>query len=60
MLPLPAFLRGDSGEVSLEEALDGLKTTGYFIETRILHLADKPLPEARLRVADLLAASAGS
>ena len=60
MLPLPAFLRGDSGEVSLEEALDGLKTTGYFIETRILHLADKPLPEARLRVADLLAASAAS
>jgi DNA repair protein RecO (recombination protein O) len=54
MLPLPAFLRGQSVEASLEEALDALKTTGYFIETRILHLSDKPLPEARLRVVELL------
>lgn len=54
LLPLPAFLRGASSEASLREACDGLKTTGYFIETRILHLTDRQLPEARLRVADLL------
>ncbi len=53
LLPLPAFLRGAAG-ASLEEAGDALKTTGHFIETRILHPADRQLPEARLRVAALL------
>ncbi len=56
MLPLPEFLRGQSVEASLEDALDALKTTGYFIETRILHLTDKPLPEARIRVVEVLKA----
>lgn len=55
LLPLPGFLRGAANEASLVEACDALKTTGYFIETRILHLSDRQLPEARLRVADLLA-----
>lgn len=54
MLPLPAFLRDGGAGASLADALDGLKTTGYFIETRILHLADRELPEARKRVVDLL------
>ncbi len=56
LLPLPPFLRGASTQASLFEAVDALKTTGFFIETRILHLADKPLPEARLRVLELLTA----
>ena len=56
MLPLPAFLRGASSEATLAEAINALKTTGHFIETRILHLADKQLPEARLRIMDLLSA----
>ncbi len=55
LLPLPAFLKA-GGDASLDEALDGLKLTGYFIETRILHLSDKQLPEARLRVVELLQA----
>ena len=54
MLPLPAFLRDASAETSLADALDGLRTTGHFIETRILHLANRDLPEARKRVVDLL------
>ena len=54
MLPLPAFLRGASSEATLQEAVDALKTTGFFLETRILHLSDKQLPEARLRVVELL------
>ena len=54
LLPLPAFLKGEPVEPSVSDALGALKTTGYFLETRILHLADKTLPEARLRVADLL------
>lgn len=56
MLPLPAFLRDSSAEASLADALDGLKTTGHFIETRILHLANQELPEARRRIIDLLRA----
>jgi len=56
MLPLPGFLRGKSAEATLEEALGALETTGFFIETRILHLSDKQLPEARLRVIELLTA----
>jgi DNA repair protein RecO (recombination protein O) len=54
LLPLPAFLRGASSEASLGEAIDALKTTGHFIETRILHLADKELPPARSHLLELL------
>ncbi len=56
LLPLPPFLRGASSEASLAEAIDALTTTGFFIETRILHLSDRQLPEARLRVVELLSA----
>ncbi len=59
MLPLPAFLR-EASDASFLEALDALETTGYFIETRILHLSDRQLPEARLRVVELLKASASA
>ncbi len=54
LLPLPAFLRGAAREASAEEAIAALTTTGYFIETRILHLANKPLPEARANLIELL------
>jgi len=59
LLPLPAFLRGEEGEVALSDMIGALKTTGHFIETRVLHLSDKQLPEARLRVVELLKAKAG-
>ncbi|HXI87434.1 MAG TPA: DNA repair protein RecO C-terminal domain-containing protein, partial [Parvularculaceae bacterium] len=58
LLPLPAFLRGASNEATREDAIDALKTTGYFIETRILHLAGKTLPEARAHLVDMLANAA--
>ena len=54
MLPLPAFLRNSSAEATLTDALDGLATTGHFIETRILHVSNQELPEARRRVVDML------
>lgn len=54
MLPLPAFLRDASAEATLSDALEALKTTAHFIETRILHPAGRGLPEARSRVVDLL------
>lgn len=54
MLPLPTFLNGGDGEITPQDMLDALKTTGYFIETRILHLTNRQLPEARLRILELL------
>ena len=57
MLPLPAFFSDAQKTPSLDDALDGLETTGYFIETRILHLSNKTLPEARLRIVELLQAT---
>lgn len=56
LLPLPAFLNDSTKDATLSDSLNALETTGYFIETRILHLADKTLPEARRRVIDLLKA----
>jgi DNA repair protein RecO (recombination protein O) len=56
MLPLPAFLRGASSAATPAEAVDALTTTGHFIETRILHVSNRQLPEARLRVIELLRA----
>ncbi len=54
MLKLPAFLREASAEASLQDAIHGLETTGHFIETRILHLANRELPEPRRRVVEIL------
>lgn len=55
LLPLPAFLINASAEATREHAIAALTTTGYFLETRILHLANKQLPEARRRLGALLA-----
>ncbi len=56
LLPLPAFFKDAERAPTRRGAIDGLKTTGYFIETRILHLSDRTLPEARQRVVELLRA----
>ena len=55
MLPLPRFLRGAPGAISVRDSCDALRTTGYFIETRILHPAGQELPEARSGLLALLA-----
>ncbi len=54
LLPLPAFLvaagkTGDAGQVA-----DGLKLTGYFLERHVFGQRDRPLPAARLRLAERL------
>jgi len=54
LLPLPGFLSGTSSEATAQEALEALETTGYFIETRILHPSNKELPEPRRKVIELL------
>ncbi len=56
LLPLPGFLRNASSAASMRDAFEALRMTGFFIETRILHLSDRELPEARLRLAALLEA----
>ncbi|MDZ7628485.1 MAG: DNA repair protein RecO [Parvularculaceae bacterium] len=58
MLPLPAFLRDASADATLTDAINGLRTTGHFIETRILHAANQEMPEARRRLAEALGALA--
>lgn len=54
LLPLPPFLKGEAGEVSPSDALAALTTTGHFVETRILHLSNQTLPQARITMIELL------
>lgn len=54
LLPLPQCLLGQSS-VTDEEILQGLVTTGYFLENRLaVSLGDRKLPAARQRLIDLL------
>lgn len=55
LIPLPAGLNGD-GPLGLDAVVTGLRLTGYFLDRElrpVLH--DRPLPEARSRLVDLLA-----
>jgi len=54
LLPLPMCLLGQ-GPVEQGEILQGLVTTGYFLNTRLAPaFGNKPLPAARQRLMDLL------
>ncbi len=54
LLPLPACLLGQ-GPASLADLVQGLAVTGYFLEHRLAPaLGDRPLPEARRRLVDIL------
>ena len=60
LLPLPAGLTG-SAPLALPEVLAGLRLTGHFLDQGLRPvLQDKPLPEARARLCDLLARPAGN
>ena len=52
LLPLPAFLRDSAAAPEEGEIGAALRLTGYFIESRILHPANRELPEARRRLED--------
>lgn len=55
LLILPPELLGVVTD-TLAGVSEGLRTTGYFLETGLAHsLGNKPLPEARARLIDLLA-----
>ncbi|MBR9840899.1 DNA repair protein RecO [Salipiger thiooxidans] len=57
LLPLPPVLLG-RGPAPDHEILDGLKTTGHFLENRLANaLRDRPLPAARAQFVERLARS---
>ncbi|MEM1066178.1 MAG: DNA repair protein RecO, partial [Pseudomonadota bacterium] len=54
LLPLPPALLGE-GRGEMGEIADGLRTTGHFLANQLAaSLGDKPLPEARARLVDLV------
>lgn len=54
LLPLPPVMLGQ-GDAEDTEILQALRTTGYFMEAHVApSLGNRPLPEARGRLADLL------
>ncbi|APG45787.1 DNA repair protein RecO [Phaeobacter porticola] len=54
LLPLPPILRGH-GDANTGEIVTALSTTGFFLESRLApSLGDRPLPEARGRLIDVL------
>lgn len=58
LLPLPGVLRGLTGG-DPAEVVDGLRTTGHFLSVQLApSLGDRPLPAARQRLVDLIAARA--
>ena len=46
LLPLPPFMRGERS-LSPQDIADGLRLTGYFLETRVQWGINQTLPEAR-------------
>ncbi len=59
LLPLPQFLRGKKTDApSMENVLDGLSLTEFFITKRLYDNDAQALPEARVRLARLLQRSA--
>ena len=58
LLPLPACLQGQ-GSGTVAEIVAGLQVTGHFLTTRLAPaLGDRPLPEARRRLVEMLARAA--
>jgi DNA repair protein RecO (recombination protein O) len=56
LLALPAFLRkGRPGSVSQSDIEAGLALTGHFLKSRVLAPRGETMPEARVRLASLLA-----
>lgn len=54
LLPLPPVLAG-KGDANNAQIIIALRTTGYFIEKRLLRsLSDRPMPAARARLIDII------
>lgn len=57
LLKLPQFLTAEDGAPSAQDLVDGLALTGFFLERVALEPHGVPLPPARLRLSDRLAAA---
>ncbi|MEL6959378.1 MAG: DNA repair protein RecO [Pseudomonadota bacterium] len=54
LLPLPPVMLGQ-GDAPLSEIVDALQTTGHFLSAHVAaSLGDRPIPEARMRLIDVL------
>jgi DNA repair protein RecO (recombination protein O) len=51
LLRLPSFLVSSSAPVGDEDVADGLKLTGYFLESRVFHAMNRAMPPERERLA---------
>jgi len=61
MLSLPAFLaKGYQGAATISDVVAGLELTGHFLETRVLIPREDTMPQARRRLAELIARRAAS
>ncbi len=55
LLALPSFLTAERpSEVTADAVLMGLELTGHFIERRVFHPRELPLPDVRLRLPGLM------
>ena len=55
LLALPSFLTAERpSEVTTEAVLSGLALTEYFLERRVFHPRDQPLPDVRQRLPHLM------
>ncbi len=59
LLPLPAFLLPEAGEsLARQDILDGLKLTGYFLQSAVFAPHNQPLPMARERLVERISRQA--
>ena len=59
LLPLPGFLLPKAGEkLARQDILDGLKLTGYFLQTAVFAPHNQPLPMARERLVERISRQA--
>jgi DNA repair protein RecO (recombination protein O) len=56
LLKLPRFLTPEDGRPSVQDLVDGMALTGFFLEQAALEPHGTPLPPARLRLSERLAA----
>jgi DNA repair protein RecO (recombination protein O) len=60
LLPLPAFLTPADGAASRKDLVDGLALTAFFLERVALEAHGAPMPAARTRLSERLAATASA
>jgi DNA repair protein RecO (recombination protein O) len=61
LLVLPAFLaKGREGAATYADVAAGLALTGHFLSTRVLNPREETMPQARVRLAELIARRAAA